>query len=100
MVNAVSAPASPKLRWITATLLLVAAGLAIALPFLSSTLVTIALGGVAIAAGISQVLRLTSVEGSRGKVFRASRRRLRSPIIQVCARHDHALHGSTWTGDS
>ena len=71
MVNAVSAPASPKLRWITATLLLVAAGLAIALPFLSSTLVTIALGGVAIAAGLSQLLRLTSVEGRRGKVFRA-----------------------------
>ena len=66
----VSAPASPKLRWITAALLLVAALLAIALPFVSSTLLTIALGGVAIAAGISQLLRLTSVEGKRGKVFR------------------------------
>jgi len=71
MVHAVSAPASPKLRWITAALLLGAAGLAIALPFLSSTLVTIALGGVAIAAGLSQLLRLTSVEDRRGKVFRA-----------------------------
>jgi uncharacterized membrane protein HdeD (DUF308 family) len=66
----VSAPASPKLRWITAGLLLIAAALAIALPFVSSTLLTIALGGVAIAAGISQLLRLTSVEGKRGKVFR------------------------------
>jgi len=66
----VSAPASPKLRWITAALLLLAALLAIALPFVSSTLLTIALGGVAIAAGISQLLRLTSVEGKRGKVFR------------------------------
>jgi uncharacterized membrane protein HdeD (DUF308 family) len=67
----VSAPASPKLRWITAALLLIAAVLAIALPFVSSTLLTIALGGgVAIAAGISQLLRLTSAEGKRGKVFR------------------------------
>ncbi len=66
-----SAPASPKLRWITAALLLIAAVLAIALPFVSSTLLTIALGGgVAIAAGISQLLRLTSAEGKRGKVFR------------------------------
>ena len=66
-----SAPASPKLRWITAALLLIAAVLAIALPFVSSTLLTIALGGVAIAAGISQLLRLTSAEGKRGKVFRS-----------------------------
>jgi len=66
----VSAPASPKLRWITAALLLIAAALAIALPFVSSTLLTIALGGVAIAAGVSQLLRLTSAEGRRGKVFR------------------------------
>jgi hypothetical protein len=65
----VSAPASPRLRWITAALLLIAAVLAIALPFMSSTLLTIALGGVAIAAGISQLLRLTSVEGKRSKVF-------------------------------
>ena len=65
-----SAPASPKLRWITAALLLIAAVLAIALPFVSSTLLTIALGGVAIAAGVSQLLRLTGAEDKRGKVFR------------------------------
>jgi len=66
----VSAPASPTLRRITAVLLLVAAALAIALPFVSSTLLTIALGGVAIAAGVSQLLRLTGSEDTRGKIFR------------------------------
>jgi len=66
----VSAPASPRLRWITAALLLLAALLAIALPFVSSTLLTIALGGVAIAAGVSQLLRLTGAADNRGKIFR------------------------------
>ena len=66
----VSAPASPKLRWITAALLLIAAVLAIALPFVSSTLLPIALGGVAIAAGVSQLLRLTGAPDNRGKLFR------------------------------
>lgn len=65
-----SAPASPRLRWITAALLLLAALLAIALPFVSSTLLTIALGGVAIAAGVSQLLRLTGAADNRGKLFR------------------------------
>ena len=65
-----SAPASPTLRWITAALLLLAALLAIALPFVSSTLLTIALGGVAIAAGVSQLLRLTGAADNRGKIFR------------------------------
>ena len=54
-----SVPASPTLRWVTAGLLLVAAVLSLALPFVSATLLTIALGGVAVAAGISQLLRLT-----------------------------------------
>lgn len=65
-----SAPASPRLRWITIALLLLAAALAIALPFVASTVVTIALGGVAIAAGISQLLRLTGAPDNRGKIFR------------------------------
>ncbi|MBU6354635.1 MAG: DUF308 domain-containing protein, partial [Cyanobacteria bacterium REEB498] len=65
-----SAPASPTLRWITAALLLLAAALAIALPFVSATLLTIALGGVAIAAGVSQLLRLTGAADNRGKLFR------------------------------
>lgn len=66
-----SVPASPTLRWVTAGLLLVAAGLSLALPFVSATLLTIALGGVAIAAGASQLLRLTSADDTRSKAFRA-----------------------------
>ncbi|KEF42641.1 MAG: hypothetical protein ER33_05090 [Cyanobium sp. CACIAM 14] len=66
-----SAPASPSLRWITAGLLFVAAALSLALPFVSATLLTIALGGVAVAAGLSQLLRLTSGDDTRSKVFRA-----------------------------
>jgi uncharacterized membrane protein HdeD (DUF308 family) len=66
----VSAPASPTLRRVAALLLLAAAVLAIALPFLSSTLLTIALGGVAIAAGVSQLLRLSGAEGTQARLFR------------------------------
>jgi uncharacterized membrane protein HdeD (DUF308 family) len=66
----VSAPASPTLRRLAALLLLAAAVLAIALPFLSSTLLTIALGGVAIAAGVSQLLRLSGAEGTQARLFR------------------------------
>ncbi len=65
-----SAPASPTLRRVAALLLLAAAVLAIALPFLSSTLLTIALGGVAIAAGVSQLLRLSGAEGTQARLFR------------------------------
>ncbi len=61
---------SPALRWIAALLLFVAAGLSIALPFVSATLLTIAIGGVAIAAGISQALRLSGEPELRGKAFR------------------------------
>ena len=55
----VSVPASPQLRWFTAIALFAAAGLSIALPFASATLLTIAVGAAAIIAGVSQVLRLT-----------------------------------------
>ncbi|MEB3264894.1 MAG: DUF308 domain-containing protein [Synechococcus sp.] len=65
-----TAPASPALRWITAGLLLVAAGLSIVLPFVSATLLTIALGGVAVAAGLSQLLRLGGESDLRGRIFR------------------------------
>nr|WP_254216680.1 DUF308 domain-containing protein [Synechococcus sp. CCY 9618] len=51
-------------------MLIVAAVLCLALPFVSATLLTIALGGVAIAAGISQLLRLTSADDTRSKIFR------------------------------
>ena len=63
--------ANPTLRWITAGLLLVAAGLAIALPFISATVLTLAIGGVAISAGIAQILRIGSAADGRSKLFRA-----------------------------
>lgn len=65
-----SVPASPALRWSAAILLFVAAGLAIALPFVSATLLTIGIGGVAIAAGIAQLLRLTGSGDTSSKLFR------------------------------
>ena len=65
-----SAPASPALRWTAAVLLFAAAGLAIALPFVSATLLTIGIGGVAIAAGIAQLLRLTGTGDASSKLFR------------------------------
>ena len=64
-----SVTTSPALRWSAAILLFIAAGLAIALPFVSATLLTIAIGGVAIAAGIAQLLRLTGGDAS-SKLFR------------------------------
>ena len=63
--------ANPTLRWITAGLLLVAAGLAIALPFISATVLTLAIGGVAISAGIAQILRIGSAADGSSKLFRA-----------------------------
>ena len=65
-----SVPASPALRWTAAILLFAAAGLAIALPFVSATLLTIGIGGVAIAAGIAQLLRLTGSGDTSSKLFR------------------------------
>ncbi len=65
-----SVPASPALRWTAAILLFAAAGLAIALPFVSATLLTIGIGGVAIAAGIAQLLRLTGGSDTSSKLFR------------------------------
>lgn len=66
----VTTPASPTLRWITAGLLLAAAVLAVLLPFVSSTLVTIGLGGVAIAAGVAQLLRLAAAGDTASRLFR------------------------------
>lgn len=68
--SAVSVPASPTLRWLTAALLFAAAGLSIVLPFVSATLLTIAIGAVAVIAGVSQVLRLTGEADLKGKIFR------------------------------
>lgn len=58
-------------RRIAAVLLFIAAAIAIVLPFASATLLTVALGGVACAAGIGQLLRLGGEGGLQGKVFRS-----------------------------
>ena len=63
-------PASPALRWVTAALLLAAAGLSVVLPFVSATLLTIAVGAVSVIAGVSQILRLTGEAEVKGKIFR------------------------------
>ncbi|MEO1002537.1 MAG: DUF308 domain-containing protein [Cyanobacteria bacterium J06638_7] len=73
-------PASPALRWIAAILLFVAAGLSIALPFVSATLLTIAIGGVAIAAGLAQLVRLSGSGDTGSKLFR-----LLSGLLYLCA---------------
>lgn len=63
-------PASGTLRWVTALLLFLAAGLSILLPFVSATLLTLALGSVAGVAGISQLLRLLGGGDTRSRIFR------------------------------
>lgn len=70
MVSPVTVPASPTLRWVTAALLFAAAGLSIVLPFVSATLLTIAVGSVSVVAGVSQLLRLTGEGDAKGKIFR------------------------------
>ena len=62
--------ASSSLRWLTIALLLVGAVLCLVLPFASATFFSIALGGVAIVAGITQLLRIGGEIQTRGKVFR------------------------------
>ena len=63
-------PASPALRWVTAALLLAAAGLSVVLSFVSATLLTIAVGAVSVIAGVSQILRLTGEAEVKWKIFR------------------------------
>lgn len=65
-----SVPASPALRWTTAILLFAAAGLSIVLPFVSATVLTIAFGGVAMAAGVAQLLRITGAADAQARLFR------------------------------
>ncbi|CAK6687403.1 HdeD family acid-resistance protein [Synechococcus sp. CBW1107] len=65
-----SIPASRPLRWLAAGLVLAAAVLALALPFISATLLTIAIGGVAIASGVSQLIRLSGAGDLRSRLFR------------------------------
>lgn len=59
-------PSKPTLA---AILLTAAAAAAVLLPFLSATLLTVGLGGIAFAAGIGQLLRLAKPEGLAAKVF-------------------------------
>ncbi len=66
-----TAPASPRLRWLTAALLLAGAALSLVLPFVSATFLTLLLGSAAVVAAISQFLRLSGEPDTRGKVFRA-----------------------------
>jgi membrane protein HdeD len=65
-----SIPASRPLRWLAAALVLAAAALALALPFISATLLTIAIGGVAIASGVSQLIRLSAAGDLLSRLFR------------------------------
>lgn len=62
---------SPALRWTSAILLFIAAGLAVVLPFVSGTFLTLLIGGVAIAAGVAQLLRLGGEGNGRSKLLRA-----------------------------
>jgi len=64
-------PVSPRLRWLTAALLLAGAALSLLLPFVSATFLTLLLGSAAVVAAISQFLRLSGEPDTRGKVFRA-----------------------------
>lgn len=59
-----------SLRRIVAVLLVIAAFVAVLLPFVSTTLLTIGLGGIAFAAGVGQFLRLGDEASPQGKLFR------------------------------
>ena len=56
-------------RQVAAALLILAAVAAILLPFISATLLTLALSGIAFSTGVSQLLRLGQDQSS-GKLFR------------------------------
>ena len=60
---------SERQRQIAAVLLILGAVAAILLPFISATLLTLALGGIAFSAGVSQLLRLEQ-GNAQGKLFR------------------------------
>ena len=60
---------SNRQRQIAAALLILGAVAAILLPFISATLLTLALGGIAFSAGVSQLLRLGQ-GNAQGKLFR------------------------------
>ena len=61
--------ASSLQRRLIAALLLIGGIAAILLPFVSATLLTVAIGGIAFSAGISQLLRLAQ-DDAQSKLFR------------------------------
>ena len=63
-------PASRNLRVTTGVLLLLGGLAAIVFPFISALAVTIGFGAVALAAGVSQLLRVGAAADGRGKAFR------------------------------
>ena len=63
-------PASGNLRITTGVLLLFGGLAAIVFPFISALAVTIGFGAVALAAGVSQLLRVGAAADGRGKAFR------------------------------
>jgi len=63
-------PSSNGLRIVTALLLLVAGAASIVFPFLSAAAVTLVFGAVAMAAGVSQLLRFGAASDLGAKLFR------------------------------
>ena len=69
-LNEMAVPSSNGLRIVTALLLLVAGAASIVFPFLSAAAVTLAFGAVAVAAGVSQLLRLGAAADIKARIFR------------------------------
>jgi membrane protein HdeD len=69
-LNEMAVPSSNGLRIVTALLLLVAGAASIVFPFLSAAAVTILFGAVAMAAGVSQLLRFGAASDLGAKIFR------------------------------
>jgi membrane protein HdeD len=69
-LNEMAVPSSNGLRIVTALLLLVAGAASIVFPFLSAAAVTLVFGAVAVAAGISQLLRFGAASDLGAKIFR------------------------------
>ena len=69
-LNEMAVPSSNGLRIVTALLLLVAGAASIVFPFLSAAAVTLAFGAVAVAAGVSQLLRLGAAADLKARIFR------------------------------
>ena len=69
-LNEMAVPSLNGLRIITALLLLVAGAASIVFPFLSAAAVTLVFGAVAMAAGVSQLLRFGAASDLGAKIFR------------------------------